>query len=394
MKVAVVGVGERGAAWAARMSLMGHEVVLFDTDPGALDRALVRRDEARVFLPGMFEAALPDEGPITQAEAIPEAVAGAEWVVEALPNRLPLKRKIIQLVQAHSDGVVAGAGGCGVADLQGCASDPARIISAEGQMPLDLLPLVELGLTEVNPPDVAARARAVLEAAGMVPVESEGVAAKMMEAVGTIEETERVVLQQGVGPALMAQGDPRLLVALARAVRSGYRAEAAPLRRFEPTRPGVDVGGTPIVTLRMAVPADWTDYNGHMTEAKYLEAFGFATDRFMEAVGIDADYISENLSLFTAETHIRHLSECHVGEPFQMATRLLVAEGKKISLWHEMWVGERLAATAENMMIHVDLTTRRACPPRADIAETLAEVLDRHGKLPVPEGAGRAVGQR
>ena len=33
-------------------------------------------------------------------------------------------------------------------------------------------------------------------------------------------------------------------------------------------------------TLRRAVPLDWTDYNGHMNEARYLQAFGDATDRF------------------------------------------------------------------------------------------------------------------
>ncbi len=66
----------------------------------------------------------------------------------------------------------------------------------------------------------------------------------------------------------------------------------------------------PIETLRRAVPLDWTDYNGHMNEAKYLQAFGDATDRLMEIVGCDAGlYRRAAAAIFTAETHIRHLDE-------------------------------------------------------------------------------------
>ena len=54
----------------------------------------------------------------------------------------------------------------------------------------------------------------------------------------------------------------------------------------------------PIETVRRAVPLDWTDYNGHMNEARYLQAFGDATDRFMEIVGCNADYIQSGGSYF------------------------------------------------------------------------------------------------
>uniref|UniRef100_UPI004048C5BE carnitine 3-dehydrogenase n=1 Tax=Yoonia sp. TaxID=2212373 RepID=UPI004048C5BE len=63
----------------------------------------------------------------------------------------------------------------------------------------------------------------------------------------------------------------------------------------------------PVETVRRAVPLDWTDYNGHMNEARYLQAFGDATDRMMAVVGCDAEYIASGGSYFTAETHIRHL---------------------------------------------------------------------------------------
>ena len=77
----------------------------------------------------------------------------------------------------------------------------------------------------------------------------------------------------------------------------------------------------PVLTARRTVPLDWTDYNGHMTESRYLQAFADATDRFMEMIGCDAAYISKGGSYFTAETHIRHLDEVHAGAVIEIQRR-------------------------------------------------------------------------
>ena len=89
----------------------------------------------------------------------------------------------------------------------------------------------------------------------------------------------------------------------------------------------------PLVTLDRAVPLDWTDYNGHMNEAKYLQAFGDATDRFMAIVGCTPDYIATGGSYFTAETHIRHLSELHAGKRIHVKTLCLNGQGKTMHLF-------------------------------------------------------------
>ncbi len=95
----------------------------------------------------------------------------------------------------------------------------------------------------------------------------------------------------------------------------------------------------PIVTQARAVPVDWLDYNGHMTESRYLHAFADASDRLMEIVGCDQEYIASGGSFFTAETHIRHINEVKLGERIEVRTRVLMAEGKKMHLWHEMTPG-------------------------------------------------------
>ncbi len=150
----------------------------------------------------------------------------------------------------------------------------------------------------------------------------------------------------------------------------------------------------PIVTVDRAVPLDWTDYNGHMNEARYLQAFGDATDRMMALIGCDADYIATGGSYFTAETHIRHLDEVHAGAKIRVETQILAGAGKKMHLFHRMFEGDRELATGEHMLIHVSLETRRASEPAPHLAEVLQKVADAHAKLPTPEGAGKAVGVR
>lgn len=147
-----------------------------------------------------------------------------------------------------------------------------------------------------------------------------------------------------------------------------------------------------VVTVRRAVPLDWTDYNGHMNEARYLQAFGDATDKLMEIVGCDADYIASGGSYFTAETHIRHFDEVHAGAKIHIETQVLLGEGKKMHLFHTMYEGTRELATGEHMLIHVSLETRRASEPATQIATALAILADAHAALPMPAGAGKAIG--
>ncbi len=150
----------------------------------------------------------------------------------------------------------------------------------------------------------------------------------------------------------------------------------------------------PIVTVERAVPLDWTDYNGHMNEARYLQAFGDATDRMMLLVGCDAEYIATGGSYFTVETHIRHLDEVRAGTVIRIETQVLNGEGKKMHVFHRMFAGDRELATGEHLLIHVSLETRRASEPAPQLAATLGKVADAHAALPMPEGVGKAVGVR
>ncbi|MEQ8356017.1 MAG: carnitine 3-dehydrogenase [Kiloniellaceae bacterium] len=157
--------------------------------------------------------------------------------------------------------------------------------------------------------------------------------------------------------------------------------------------PVADIG-QPIVTLERQVPADWTDYNNHMNESRYLQCFADASDALLRMIGVDADYIAGGGSYFTVETHIRHLDEVAANEAVRATTQVLEAAGKKLRLFHRLCHGDgRLLATGEHLLLHVNLSDRRAADPSAEVAGKAAELAAAHAKLDWPEGAGRAVGQ-
>ncbi len=151
----------------------------------------------------------------------------------------------------------------------------------------------------------------------------------------------------------------------------------------------------PILTYITKVPKEWADYNGHMTEARYLECFSEATTEMMSIIGVDEEYILNIGSYFTVETHIRHLDEVQIGESIKAKTQVIFGENKKLHLFH--WLNHedgKLLATAEHMLIHVDLKTRGASMPNDLVLKRMGLVYEAHKKLPRPEGINRAVGDK
>ncbi|MEM1266466.1 MAG: carnitine 3-dehydrogenase [Pseudomonadota bacterium] len=147
------------------------------------------------------------------------------------------------------------------------------------------------------------------------------------------------------------------------------------------------------VTAERQVPVSWRDYNGHMNEAHYLELGSKATDRFMELIGADAAYVAAGCSYFTVESHVRYLAEVAPGDRLTVTTQVLDGAGKKLHLFHRVERDGTCAATVETLLLHMDLGTRRTSPPSAEVAANLKAWAAKHAALPLPDGAGRFVGQ-
>ena len=144
-------------------------------------------------------------------------------------------------------------------------------------------------------------------------------------------------------------------------------------------------------TVRVA--PEWVDFNNHMTESRYLQVFGDATDALLRFVGVDSDYLAAGHSYYTVETHIRHQREAAGEEPLAVSTRVLGCDEKRLHLFHRMSHEETDTelATAEHMLLHVDTRAARAAPAAPEVLTRLREIEDAQAGLGAPDAAGRAI---
>jgi carnitine 3-dehydrogenase len=56
-------------------------------------------------------------------------------------------------------------------------------------------------------------------------------------------------------------------------------------------------------------------------------------------------------------------------------------------------VGKTCVATIEQLCLHVDMKAGKTVPASAEVWGKLQAIAKAHAGLPLPEGAGRAVGQ-
>ena len=170
------------------------------------------------------------------------------------------------------------------------------------------------------------------------------------------------------------------LIAMMRALRQQGNAAGRLINDHQETL-RTDLGdGIPLVSVRRAIPIDWTDYNGHMNESRYGQVFTDAADAVMAHVGADADYIAGGNSYFTAETTIRFLAETHAGEDIFVETRITQGEGKKLRCYHEMKrsTDNTVLATCDQFLLHVNLKTRKSCDPLPHVKSTVEALAAQH----------------
>ena len=141
-KAAILGLGERGSAWAEMFREAGWRVSGFDPDPSAAGLAAGSRGWRR-------------------EETISSTVAHTDWVVCCLPDRLELMQMVIQRAQAEAPGnavIAATSRQHDVDAVQGCAIRPAQVVLITGT-PGDGF---ELNVTVRNDPELKVSALAVL----------------------------------------------------------------------------------------------------------------------------------------------------------------------------------------------------------------------------------------
>ncbi|KMO36627.1 thioesterase [Methylobacterium tarhaniae] len=151
----------------------------------------------------------------------------------------------------------------------------------------------------------------------------------------------------------------------------------------------------PFVSSTMAIEPGWIDYNGHLNMAYYHVLFDRAVDEAFGVVGLGPDYMETGRgTTFAAEVHVRYRRELVLHDRVRVTLQLVAFDEKRIHFYSEIrhategWV----AATSENLSLHVDPATRRVAPFPEDIQANLSVMLGSHARLPRPDDLGRVIG--
>ena len=176
-RIACIGAGNVGRAWAVVFARAGYDVALYDISQEEIRvRALPSARQTIDLLTRsgvLFESAETVFRRIAPAASVEAAVAGAVYVQESVREDLETKRAVFAEIATHAaaEALLASSTSAipGSAFL-GHIPGPDRALVAHPVNPPSLIPVVELCATQWTSVDTTERARTLLAEAGMKPI--------------------------------------------------------------------------------------------------------------------------------------------------------------------------------------------------------------------------------
>jgi acyl-CoA thioester hydrolase len=136
--------------------------------------------------------------------------------------------------------------------------------------------------------------------------------------------------------------------------------------------------------LEREVGEDLIDLNGHMNIRHYLSMGAHSSAGLLVDAGLTATYRkTESRGVFTAEHHLTYLAEVRVGDHVSAHARLLGRSAKAAHIASLLLNRSRheLSYALEAILLHMDLTSRRAIAFPDDMSQHLDGLLREHQSL-------------
>lgn len=148
--VTSIGCGIIGQAWTLLFAARGYSARLYHRDRGKLEAALakIRDTLGHLSAMGILEDSVDEVvGRISLYTDMKEAVGGADFVQESVPERLETKKEVFREVDRHAgpDVVIASStSGLSMTEIQKAAGRPERCVTIHPFNPPYLVLLVEI----------------------------------------------------------------------------------------------------------------------------------------------------------------------------------------------------------------------------------------------------------
>ena len=173
-KAALIGLGTMGPGIAATLSRGGIEVRIYDSQPAAVERARGLVETAYVVLDRL--GVLPP--PAGQAQVIAcadlaSAVAGADLVIENVPEKAEIKAEVYKAVDPliGPEVIVAtDTSGIPITALQASISHPERFVGMHWSNPPHIIPMIEVIAGARTAPATVEAVVALIRGLNLLPV--------------------------------------------------------------------------------------------------------------------------------------------------------------------------------------------------------------------------------
>ena len=173
-RVAIIGLGTMGPGMAARLARAGLEVAAYDIAPAAIERARSMMVAAEGVLDALgIEAKSGDAGAVRFTDSIEDVVAGADLVIENVPEKEEIKAEVYRKIEGliSPDTIVASdTSGIPITKLQAHISNPARMVGMHWSNPPHIIPMIEVIGGEQTAPETVATIRDFIRSIGLLPV--------------------------------------------------------------------------------------------------------------------------------------------------------------------------------------------------------------------------------
>lgn len=176
-RVSVVGAGETGRGWAALAVASGWPVTIYDADGDLLATAAESIGDRVVSLVRLRRAELPvaEEAlhRMRVGRSLLMAVESADWVIEAVPDDLTIKHKVLQLIEQvarRAAIITSSTSGLSPSILGSRLEHPDRFLVTRPLTPVELVPLVEVVPSPHTDPTCVEDIRFWLSMLGRAPI--------------------------------------------------------------------------------------------------------------------------------------------------------------------------------------------------------------------------------
>ncbi len=145
-RAAVIGTGTMGPGMGAVLARAGIETALYDVSEEALERAKAGAELASGVL-DRLEAPKEDGGGLRFETELPAALDGADFVLEAVPEKLELKHEVFPRFEQHvaPEAILASnTSGIPITKIAAVCEHPDRVVGMHWSNPPHLIPMIEV----------------------------------------------------------------------------------------------------------------------------------------------------------------------------------------------------------------------------------------------------------